>query len=117
MEELVDGQNPSPEAPPRSKKRKRRRSKEDVRRGVSARGAMERGGCVRVIEWEEVRRDDPVKYFFLWGPEVPLESQRRSWQLKSPRLKRFLEEGRMEGEKESVLPSIGEEQIRGGHKR
>ena len=35
-------------------------------------------------------------------------------QLKSPRMKRFLEEGRMEGEKESILPSVGEEQI-GGH--
>ena len=31
--------------------------------------------------------------------------------MKSPRIKRFLEEGRMEGEKKSVLPSIGEEQI------
>ena len=34
--------------------------------------------------------------------------------MKSPRMKRFLEEGRMEGEKESVLPSVGEERI-GGH--
>ena len=24
---------------------------------------MEKGGCVRVIEGEEVRRDDPVEYF------------------------------------------------------
>ena len=32
------------------------------------------------------------------------------WQLKSPRLKRFLEEGRMKGEKESILISV-EEQI------
>ena len=32
--------------------------------------------------------------------------------IKVPRMKRFLE-GRMEGEKESVLPSIGEEQIGG----
>ena len=24
---------------------------------------MDRGGCVRVIEGEEVRRDDPVEYF------------------------------------------------------
>ena len=47
--------------------------------------------------------------------EVPLESQSGSWQLKSPRMKRFLEEGRMEGEKESVLPSVGEERIGGGH--
>ena len=28
---------------------------------------MEKGGCVRVIEGEEVRRDDPVKYFLLAG--------------------------------------------------
>ena len=25
---------------------------------------MEKGGCVRVIEGEEVRRNDPVEYFF-----------------------------------------------------
>ena len=31
--------------------------------------------------------------------------------MQSPRMKGFLEERRMEGEKESVLPSIGEEQI------
>ena len=30
-----------------------------------------------------------------------------------PRMKRFLEEKRMEGEKESDLPSIGEERIGG----
>ena len=41
--------------------------------------------------------------------EVPLESHKGSWQLMSPRMKRFLEEERMEGEKESVLPSVGEE--------
>ena len=28
-------------------------------------------------------------------------------------MKRFLEEGRIEGEKESVLPSVGEERIGG----
>ena len=49
-----------------------------------------------------------------WESEVPLESQRGWWQLKSPGMKRFLEEGRIEGEKESVLPLVGEEQI-GGH--
>ena len=30
-----------------------------------------------------------------------------------PRMKRFLEEGKMEGEKKSFLPSVGEEQIEG----
>ena len=30
-------------------------------------GAMEKGGYVRVIEGEEVRRDDPVEYFLpMW---------------------------------------------------
>ena len=62
-EELVGGQNPGPEAPPRSKKGKRRGSKGDVRRGATARGAMEKGGCVRVIEGEEVRGDEPIEYF------------------------------------------------------
>ena len=33
--------------------------------------------------------------------------------MKSPRSKEFLEKGRMEGEKESVLLSVGEEQIGG----
>ena len=42
------------------------------------------------------------------GSEVTLESQ-RGWQLKSPRMKKFLDEG----EKESVLPSDGEERIGG----
>ena len=32
-----------------------------------------------------------------------------------PRMKTFLEEGRMEGEKESVLPSVGEERIGGAY--
>ena len=30
-------------------------------------------------------------------------------------MKRFLEEGRIEGEKESVLPSVGEERIGGAY--
>ena len=28
---------------------------------------MEKGGCVRIIEGEEVRKDDPVEYFLLAG--------------------------------------------------
>ena len=28
---------------------------------------MEKGGCVRIMEEEEVRRDDPVKYFLPAG--------------------------------------------------
>ena len=52
---------------PGAGKGKRKGSKRDVRRGATARGAMERGGCVRVIEGEKVRRDDPVEYFFPAG--------------------------------------------------
>ena len=37
---------------------------------------MEKGGCVRVIEGEEVRRDNPVEYFLPLGSEVPLERQK-----------------------------------------
>ena len=61
---------------PGARKSKSRRKKRDVRRGATARGAMEKSGCVRVIEGKEVRRDDPVEYFLPAGAEVPLESQR-----------------------------------------
>ena len=52
---------------PRARNSKRRGSKGDVRRGATASGAMEKGKCVRVIEGEEVRRDDPVEYFLPKG--------------------------------------------------
>ena len=48
---------------PGARKSKRRGSKGDVRGRATARGAMEKGGCVRVIEGEEVRKNDPVEYF------------------------------------------------------
>ena len=35
--------------------------------------------------------------------------------IKSPRMKRFLEEERIEGEKVSILPSVGEERIGGAY--
>ena len=52
---------------PGARKGKRGGSKGDVRRGATASGAMETGGCVRVIEGEEVRGDDPVEYFLPAG--------------------------------------------------
>ena len=64
LEELVINQNPSSEAPTRSK---RRGSKGDVRGAAIARGVMEKSRFVRVIEWEEVRGDDPIEYFLLAG--------------------------------------------------
>ena len=52
---------------PGAGKSKRRGSKGDIRRGATARGAMEKGRCVRVIEGEEVRRNDAVEYFLPAG--------------------------------------------------
>ena len=46
---------------------KRGGSKGDVKRGETARGAMEKSGCVKVIKREEVRGDDLVKYFLPMG--------------------------------------------------
>ena len=40
-----------------------RRSQKVARGGGTARGAMEKGGCVRFIEREEVRGDNLVEYF------------------------------------------------------
>ena len=52
---------------PRAGESKRGRSKGDVRRRATVRGAVKKGGCVRVIEGEEVRRDNPVEYFLPAG--------------------------------------------------
>ena len=52
---------------PGAGKSKRGGSKGDVRGRATAKGAMEKSGCVRVIEGEEVRRNDPVEYFLPAG--------------------------------------------------
>ena len=52
---------------PRARKSKRGGSKGYVRRGATTSGAMEKGGCVRVIEGKEVKEDDPVEYFLPEG--------------------------------------------------
>ena len=70
IEELVDGQNLGPKAPPRSKKGQEKRGKGDVRGRASAREAMGIGGCVRVIEGEEVRGNDPVEYILPAGIRI-----------------------------------------------
>ena len=60
---------------PRARKSKRGGSKGYVRRGATASGAMEKGGCVRVIEGK-VREDDPVEYFLPAGGRKYLLSPR-----------------------------------------
>ena len=52
---------------PGAGKDKRIEGKGDVRRGATARGAMEKGKCVKVIEEEEIRRNVPVEYFLPAG--------------------------------------------------
>ena len=59
---MVGGQNPGPEAPPRSKKGQERREQ----RKCQGRSNGEGWAC-RVIEREKVRRDDPIEYFLLAG--------------------------------------------------
>ena len=72
---------------------------------------MEKSRYTKIIEGEKVRRDFQLNTSSPQGLEVPFGSQR---QLKSPRMQRFLEEGRMEG-KDLVLLSVEEERI-GKHK-
>ena len=61
---------------PGARKGERGGSKGNVRGVATARGAMEKGGCVRIIKWEKVRRDDPVEYFLLAGVRSTSWSQR-----------------------------------------
>ena len=78
----------------------------------------ERGGRVGMLGSLRGRRSEEMIQLNTLSPpgsKVPFESQRGQWQSKSPRMKRYLEEEKMEGEKESVLPSVREEQM-GKHK-
>ena len=67
--ELVGDQNPGLEALPRSK---RGGIKGNVKGGATARGAKEKSRCIRVIEGEEVKRDNPIEYFLPTGVESTL---------------------------------------------
>ena len=46
---------------PRARESERGGNKGDVTEGATARGVMEKSRYVRVIEREEVRRDNPIK--------------------------------------------------------
>ena len=92
---------------PGARKGKGRGSKGEVRRGATARGAMEKSGRVRVTKGEEVRRKTQSNTSSPRESEAPPKSQRGRWQPKSPKIKISPEEERIEGEKESVLPSVG----------
>ena len=61
---------------PGARKGKSRRSKGDVRREATAREAMEKGGCVRVIEGRRSEEMTQSNTSSQRGSEVPFESQR-----------------------------------------
>ena len=61
---------------PEARKGKRREGKEDVRGEVTAKGAMEKGGCVRVIEGRRSEEMTQSNTSSPWGSEVTLESQK-----------------------------------------
>ena len=61
---------------PGARKSKSRRSKGDVRRGTTARGAMEKSGCVRVFEERRSEEMTQSNTSSPQGSEVPLKSQR-----------------------------------------
>ena len=76
IEELVDGQNPDLKHLRGAGKGKRGGSKGDVRRGATARGAMEKvgvSGSLRGRRSEEITQSNTSSPR---GSEVPLESQR-----------------------------------------
>ena len=71
--ELVGDQNPSSEAPPRSKKGG---SKGKIREGATARGAMEESRYFRLIEERRSEKMTQSNTSSPRGSEVPFESQR-----------------------------------------
>ena len=74
LEELGGNQKSSSGAPPRCKREEG--TKGNVRRGATAREAVEKSRRVRVIETKKVRGDDPIEYFLPTGSEVSFEFQR-----------------------------------------
>ena len=95
---------------PGAKKGERGGSKGDVAGEATAREAKEMSRYVRVIEGEEIRRDDPVEYFHSTVVRSTFSVLEGMMTIEVSRMKRFPEEERIEGEKESVLPSDKKEQ-------
>ena len=61
---------------PAARKSKRSGSKGDVRKGATARGAMEKGECVRVIEGRRSEEMTQLNTSSPRGSELLIESQR-----------------------------------------
>ena len=69
---------------------------------------MEKSRYFRVIEGEEIRRDDPIEYFLRTGSQVLL-SLEGVIAIDVSQNKEISGGGRTEGEKESILLSVVEE--------
>ena len=84
---------------PGAREGERAGGKKGVRGGVTARGSMEKSRYVRIIEGEEVRRDDPIIYFLPTEVRSTFRVPEGVMTIEVPRTKRFLEEERMEEKK------------------
>ena len=97
---LVGDQIPSPEAFPRCK---RGRSKGEVRRGATSRRAMEMGWSAESLRERRSKETTHIEYLFpFYEGHKNVLSPWGVMAIKIPRMKRFLKEKRMEGEKELV---------------
>ena len=74
---------------------------------------MEKSRYVKVIEGEEVRRDDPVEYLLSTGIGSTFSVPEGVMAIEVPQNKEISGGGKSRGRKESVLLSAGEEQIGG----
>ena len=64
---MVGDQNPAPEAPPRNKNGQERSKQRKCQGKSDCQRSDVEGSCVRVIEEEEVRGNDPVECFLPTG--------------------------------------------------
>ena len=90
-------------------------SKGNVRGGATAKGAIEKSRYCASGSLRGRRSEEMTEFEYFLPTEVgsTFRVPEGVMAIQVPRMKRFLEEGRMDGEKESILPSVGEEQIGG----
>ena len=97
-------QDASFEALPGAGNIKTRDSKGNITRRAAARGTI-KSRDVGIIEKKEKEGDDTIKIFPLEGLKYVLSLIKGTDSLKSPKIKRFLNQGNKEGEKKSFLLS------------
>ena len=105
---IVGNQSQSSEAPPRSE---RGNNKEYVKRGATARGALEKSWGVGVIERKEVRGDNLIEYFLPTGIRSTFCVPEKLMAIIVPWNEEISGRGKNEGLKGSIVLSVKEEQI------